>query len=42
MDHRAREGQQAFIIVSSKDTALEYTAKANPMIPVKVFTIAFE
>jgi hypothetical protein len=42
--HRSKEGQKVrgIIIVCSKDTALEYAAKANPLISVKVFTIAFE
>jgi hypothetical protein len=43
MEHRAKQHQKVrgIVIVGSKDTALEYAAKANPLIAVKVFTIAF-
>ena len=44
MEHRAKEGQKVrgIIVVGTKDTALEYAARANPNITVKVFTISFE
>src|SRR5262249_33004118 len=44
IDHRAKPNQKVrgIVIVGSKDTALEYAAKANPLIGVKVFAIAFQ
>lgn len=44
MEHQAKESQKVrgIIIVGKKDTYLEYSAKANPNIQVKVFTISFQ
>jgi hypothetical protein len=41
MDHKAKPGQKVrgIIIVGSKDTALEYAVKANPMMQVKSFEL---
>lgn len=42
-EHKATPGQEVrgIIVVGQKDTYLEYAAKANPLIQVKVFSISF-
>lgn len=44
MDHMAKPDQKVrgMIVVASKDTALEYAAKANPMMKVKTFTVSVQ
>jgi len=44
MDHKAKKGQQVrgIIIVSSKDSALEYAVKANPFVQIKTFSLNIE
>ncbi|MHB1330816.1 MAG: endonuclease NucS domain-containing protein [Minisyncoccota bacterium] len=44
MDHRAKPGQKVrgVIVVGSKDTALEYAVKANPLMQVKSFTLSIK
>jgi hypothetical protein len=44
IQHRAKPNQKVrgIVIVGSKDTTLEYAARANPLIEVKVFTVAFQ
>ena len=39
--HKAKQGQKVrgVIIVATKDTALEYAVKANPLVQVKTFTL---